>query len=107
MDKEIKRNVLIHDKCNGGLNMIDVRSFATSLKCKWVKLYLDENEGLWKFLFDEGLKKYGKRFLFECNFYKNDISISNSFIRDVCYAWSDFNYRLPDRYSYGNEFVLR
>lgn len=51
-------------KCKGGLNMIDVRSFATSLKCEWVKLYFDENEGLWKVLFDEGLKRYGKGFLF-------------------------------------------
>lgn len=42
--------------------MIDVRAFATSLQCKWVKLYLEDNKGLWKILFDEGLKRYGKVF---------------------------------------------
>ena len=59
--------------------MIDVRSFAMSLKCKWVKLYLDGNDSLWKVLFDEELKKYGKGFLFECNFSKKDVNISNVF----------------------------
>lgn len=86
--------------------MIDVRLFAISLKCKWVKLYLDGNDSLWKVLFDEELKKYGKGFLFECNFSKKDINISNVFIRDVCYAWSDFNFRSPDSNFYGNQSVL-
>ena len=67
---KVKRNVLINDKCKGDLNMIDVMSLATSfIKCKWMKLYLDENESLWKVLFDESLRNMEK------GFYLNVISI--------------------------------
>lgn len=39
-------------------------------------------------------------------FFQKDINISNVFIRDVCYAWSDFNFSSPDSNCYGNQSVL-
>ena len=55
---------MINTKSNGGLNMIDISSFTKSLKCKWVKMYLETNHGSWKVMFDYALKKYGGKFLF-------------------------------------------
>ena len=61
---KVKRSVLVNAKCNGGLNMIDLSLFAKSLKCKWVKLYLDDSPGAWKVLFDKALGKYGGSFFY-------------------------------------------
>lgn len=41
--------------------MIDIQSFSMSLKAKWIKKYLDEeNQGKWKYtFFDLVLERYG------------------------------------------------
>ena len=50
---KIKRDVMISDYKNGGLRMIDIKSFNKALKSTWVKKYLDNaNHGKWKLLFD-------------------------------------------------------
>ena len=84
--------------------MVDVELFANSLKCKWVKLFLDEGSGGWRSLFDLALKSYGGKFLFECNYNKIDINVSNTFINEVCGAWSDFNFRPPEQFA--NQYVI-
>ena len=40
---KIKRHVIMRDFTNGGLKMIDIRSFIKALKGAWMKIYLDEN----------------------------------------------------------------
>ena len=48
---KIKRDVMISDYKNGGLRMIDIKSFNKALKSTWVKEYLDnDNHGKWKLL---------------------------------------------------------
>ena len=103
---KVKRTVLYNDKCNGGLCMIDLFTFAKSLKCKWVKLYLDNCDRPWKTLFDKSLSKYGGKFLFYCNFSKNDIHVGNTFISHICHAWADFNFRWPEAGTFGNQSIL-
>ena len=103
---KIKRSVLINSKCNGGLNMVDLESFSKSLKCKWVKLYLNESSGSWKILFDQALRGYGGRFIFECNFSKDDVKVSNIFIQEVINAWADYNFRPPDSNVFSNQSIL-
>lgn len=56
-------------------------------------------------IFDHELRKDGGKFLFDCNFHKADIKISNSFIEDVCNAWTDFIF-CPPANNYGNQFIL-
>ena len=47
---KIKRDIIINDYSNGGLKMIDIQSFSTSLKATWIKKYLDEeNQRKWKY----------------------------------------------------------
>ena len=40
---KIKRSVMINEYKDGGLKMLDIRSFNYALKSKWVKKYLDDN----------------------------------------------------------------
>ena len=48
---KIKRTETINEYNKGGLKMIDLQSFNASLKIKWVKGYLDDNnKGKWKSL---------------------------------------------------------
>ena len=61
---KIKGNIICNSIDSGGLNMIDLVSFAKGLKCKWVKMYTDDNKRPWKALFDYNLCRYGAKFLF-------------------------------------------
>lgn len=51
-------------------------------------------------IFNEEPKRHVKSVLISY-FCQKDITISNKFIRDVCYA-----FRLPDKIDYGNQFIL-
>ena len=46
---KIKRTEMINSYSKGGLKMIDIQSFNQSLKMKWIKGYLDDdNQAKWK-----------------------------------------------------------
>ena len=46
---KIKRTEMINEYNKGGLEIIDLESFNESLKIKWIKGYLDDNnKGKWK-----------------------------------------------------------
>lgn len=49
---KIKRNIITQIYGNGGLRMIDIKSFNKALKSEWIRKYLDEsNKGKWKRFF--------------------------------------------------------
>ena len=49
---------MINNYNEGGLKMIDIRNFNTSLKVKWLQRYLDsDNKGKWKVFFDYNLER--------------------------------------------------
>ena len=50
------------------------------------------------------LKSNGKHFFFNCNYQISDLDIGNVFIRDVCRAWSSYNFREPVN-DFGNEII--
>lgn len=102
---KVKRSVLCNGKANGGLNMLDVYTFATSLKTRWVKMYVDDHYRPWKVLFSYAVRNHGGEFLFSCNFKKEDILTSNNFIREVCDAWAVYNFSIPEK-DFGLQFVL-
>ena len=74
---------MIGDYKNGGLRMIDIKSFNRALKSTWVKKYLDnDNHCKWKLHFDSELH--------EGNLHKNDLAkfihISDAFITEISYG---------------------
>ena len=65
---KIKRTVLCQDYYKGGLKMLDLKKFISSLKSSWIKRILDKNnQGQWKKIYLHKLKKYGSELIFECN----------------------------------------
>ena len=61
---------MISDYKNGGLRMIDIKSFNKALKSTWVKKYLDNNNhGKWKLLFDSEIRDLGGDVIFKTHMY--------------------------------------
>ena len=94
---KIKRDVMISDYKNGGLRMIDIKSFDKTLKSTWVKKYLDnDNHGKWKLFFDSELHDFGGAVIFKGNLNKNDLAkfihISDAFTTVILKIWSEINY---------------
>ena len=85
--------------------MINLEVFNLSLKTKWVKMYIDPENRPWKCLFDYYLSRYGASFLFKCNYSCKDLQISNTFILNVCQAWSSYSFQVPDK-NYGKQIIL-
>ena len=94
---KIKRDVMISDYKNGGLRMIDIKSFNKALKSTWVKKYLDnDHHGKWKLLFDSEIYDYGGDVIFIGNLNKNDLAkfihISDAFTSEILKIWSEISY---------------
>ena len=93
---KIKRTVIIKDYDEVGLKMIDINTFNQSLKVSWIKKYLDQtNGGIWKFVFDDSLKKHGGEAIFSYNLHKDEIlmlGISNPFFCEVLETWAELHF---------------
>ena len=86
------------DYKNGGLKMIDIKSFNKALKSTWVKKYLDnyDNHGKWKLFFDSELHDFGGVLIFKGNLNKNDLAkfihMSDAFTTEILKIWSEISY---------------
>ena len=94
---KIKRDVMISDYKNGGLRMIDIKSFNKALKSTWVKKYLDNNNhGKWKLLLDSEIYDLGGDVIFKGNLNKSDLAkfihISDAFTSEILKIWSEISY---------------
>ena len=88
----VKRNTLIGDITQGGLNMIHIHSFNIYLKLSWIKRLLTNPEGKWQKLFLTDLKQYGgERVLYLQKEKLREISVSlkNPFWSDVLLCLSE------------------
>ncbi|MGI9312710.1 MAG: reverse transcriptase domain-containing protein [Alphaproteobacteria bacterium] len=103
---KVKRSTIIANYNEGGLRMPHINSFIHSLKCSWVRRYISDVYNNWKLFFDIHLRKFGCAFLFNCNMHITDLScINNNFVRDICKAWSTFNFN-DNVVDYKNQIVL-
>lgn len=93
----IKRSEMINDYEKGGLKMLDIKTFNSSLKSSWIKKYLDiKNTGKWKLFFDFYLAKHGGRKLFAGNLNSEDIrhlNIKEDFLKEVLHIWAEINFQ--------------
>ena len=93
---KIKRTIMISDYLNGGLRMIDIKSFNMALKSAWVKKHLDPtNQGKWKLVFNSELQYFGGPAVFKGNLNKDDlshISTSDLFTKEIMKIWSEISY---------------
>ena len=77
--------------------MIDIQVFSKSLKCTWIKKYLDEeNQGKWKYFFDLELQRHGGSIALTSNLNKKDtienLGIKNCFIKETLLIWAEVNF---------------
>jgi hypothetical protein len=97
----VKRNTLIGDITQGGLNMIHIHSFNIYLKLSMIKILLTNPEGKWQKLFLTDLKQYGgERVLYLQKKKLREISVS--FWSDVLLCLSEAK---PHTYSSVNDIL--
>ena len=93
---KIKRSEMINDYEDGGLKMLNLKSFSRSLKFTWIQKYLnDESHEKWKVFIDYYLKQLGGKLIFSCNLRKDDIShisISNEFLKELLEIWTEVHF---------------
>ena len=87
--EKIKRSTLCKNYEQGGLKMINIRSFCFAQKIFWVKKLLDdENFSKWKLLFLSQIEKFGGNYIWTVNQLNNNIKRNlNPFWKDVLEAW--------------------
>ena len=77
--------------------MIDIQSFNQSLKMKWVKGFLDDdNQAKWKSFFNYYLERQGGNLVFSSNLKRQDVPLLNStdpFLTEIIEYWPTLNYR--------------
>ena len=76
--------------------MVDLQSFNISLKIKWIKDYLDDNnKGKWKSFVNHYLEKHGGKLVFSANLKRQDtplLNISDPFLAETVEYRSTLNY---------------
>ena len=85
---KIKRNVCIQKYQHGGLKVLDIQSYITSLKSTWIRKYLKGN-GRWKILFEKTINvnyliNFGSDYIKVCS-----NSITNLFWKDTLHCWKE------------------
>ena len=89
---------MINDLGAGSLKMIDISSFNKSIKIRWIKKYLDNNnKGKWKMdiVFDVDLQKHGCRSFFSYNLNVRDTLstiTSDTFLKQLLGIWAEVNF---------------
>ena len=89
---KVKRSVITQDYSSGGLKMVDINNFITSLKCSWIKRLTKAHKPWMDFLFtiygNDFLQKlfdFGDSFVIECLH-----KVNNVFWKDVLNSWLCF-----------------
>ena len=65
---KVKRNAVISEVENGGLNMVDTESMIRTKRVICLKKFLEDYESPWKMFLGQLLKPIDGKFLLHCNF---------------------------------------
>ena len=88
---KVKRNAVISEVENGGLN-IDTESIIRTKRVTCLQKFLQNCESPWKMFLGELLKPICGKFLLHCNFEVSKLNISlPAFYRQCLDAWSELN----------------
>ena len=93
---KVKRNAIISEVENGGLNMLDTDSMIRTKRVICLQKFLEDYESPWKTFLGELLKPISGKFLLDCNFEVSKLNITlPAFYRQCLVAWSELNAREP------------
>ena len=94
---KIKRTVVINDYQEGGIKMLDIKSFNSALKATWIPKYLDvNNKGKWKIVFKYWLSRIQKENIFTYNLSRKDaqaINVDDNFLQELIEIWAEVNFQ--------------
>ena len=99
---KIKRSTQINTIKNGGLSVPDLKTYEKSLKVSWIKRFLDDSTSQWKVFFEQSLKPFGGKLLFNCDMLEGDKrldDISNPFYKDIIRNWFALNSTINQDYT--------
>ena len=112
---KIKKNTLIKDKENGGLNMINFSLFDKALKICWVKRFCSEGNQPWKIISLRLLSNVGGTLLFYCNYNVKYLTLNvklPAFYNEIILHWQEINNVIPktkkgvlDQIIWNNSFI--
>lgn len=90
-NEKIKRTTLIGNKNGGGIDMIDLESYITAMKIKWVKALTDKSNPNWKVIPNYFFSKFGYNCLiFNMNLdsiKSLDVSVLPGFYKNILELW--------------------
>ena len=78
--EKIKRVTLIGNKLKGGLDMIDIETYINTLKLKWVKALISQDDANWKIIPQYHFQQFGNNFLV---FYYNTDNIKSLNVKQL------------------------
>ena len=90
---KISRKTITNEYTKGGLKMIDIDLFITSLKASWIKrLFYSESvhETPLKCYYDHKLNKFGSSLIFESSLSQSDVNAlfnKSYFLKDIISSW--------------------
>ena len=90
---KIKRDQIIQDYNDGGLEMIDILCFNKALKASWVKRILRRDSKLSQ-IYKTELKQYGETLPFKCNVNpvdSNTLKFKSNFLNQILNSWFCFD----------------
>ena len=94
---KIKRTVVIKDYQEGGIKMLDIKSFNSALKATWIPKYLDiNNKRKWKIVFKYWLSRIQKENIFTYNLSRKDaqaINVDDKFLQELIEIWAEVNFQ--------------
>ena len=91
---KLKKTIIIKNKKEGGLNMLDLTLFDNALKIVWVKRLCANDERPWKFIPLSLLSNVGGSLLFLCNYDVQYLPLNENlpkFYRDIISHWQRIN----------------
>jgi hypothetical protein len=87
---KVKRTTLISDYQNGGLKMLDIKSFVKAQKIIWVKRYLTPERASWKALLNLSLDEFVGPNTFKCLMNcKKQPEVFPDFYWDMMKVWNE------------------
>ena len=94
---KVKRTTMINDSEQGGLKMIDLKTFNKALKISWLQKYFDpKNKSKWKLFLEKTVEKRGGELVFSGFLKKEDIvhlDIENPFYKEILEAWFELSHQ--------------
>lgn len=98
---KIARNILIRDKSQGGLRLVNLKDRQRALKVQWFTRLNEEKDNFFKKVFYKSLKMDLKEFVWKCNLSPHDsgrvfLNNADTFWVQVYKGWCAFNFSSID-----------